>query len=78
MLNKTLVQISKEIFIIPIRMYQAFLSPLVGPCCRFYPTCSDYTIAAIRRYGPFRGLLMGLMRLLRCHPLHPGGYDPVT
>jgi hypothetical protein len=61
-----------------IRLYQIVLSPLFGPCCRFFPTCSDYAIMAIRRQGPFRGLLMTGLRLLRCHPLHPGGYDPVS
>jgi hypothetical protein len=61
-----------------IRLYQIVLSPLFGPCCRFFPTCSDYAIMAIRRQGPFRGLLMAGLRLLRCHPLHPGGYDPVS
>jgi hypothetical protein len=60
-----------------IRFYQIGISPLLGPCCRFFPTCSDYAILAIRRHGPLRGLLMAGMRLLRCHPLHPGGYDPV-
>jgi putative membrane protein insertion efficiency factor len=60
-----------------IRLYQIGLSPLFGPCCRFFPTCSDYAIMAIRRHGPLRGPLIAGMRLLRCHPLHPGGYDPV-
>ena len=60
-----------------IRLYQIMISPFFNPCCRFFPTCSDYAILAIERYGPFRGLLMAIMRLLRCHPLHPGGYDPV-
>ncbi len=60
-----------------VRTYQILLSPLFAPCCRFHPTCSDYAILAIRRHGPFRGALLALWRLLRCHPLHPGGYDPV-
>jgi putative membrane protein insertion efficiency factor len=60
-----------------IRLYQICLSPFIGPCCRFFPTCSDYAIMAIRRHGPLRGPFMAGMRLLRCHPLHPGGYDPV-
>lgn len=60
-----------------IRLYQIMISPLLSPCCRFFPSCSDYAILAIERHGPFRGLLMAIMRLLRCHPLHPGGYDPV-
>ena len=61
-----------------IRLYQILISPFLSPCCRFFPTCSDYAILAIERHGPFRGLLMAIMRLLRCHPLHPGGYDPVS
>lgn len=60
-----------------IRLYQIMISPFLSPCCRFFPSCSDYAILAIERHGPFRGLLMAILRLLRCHPLHPGGYDPV-
>jgi putative membrane protein insertion efficiency factor len=59
-----------------IRAYQWTISPLIGPACRFEPTCSRYMIEAIRKYGPFRGVAKGLMRLSRCHPWHPGGYDP--
>ena len=53
------------------------ISPLFTPCCRFYPSCSEYAIDAIRRYGPVRGPYIALLRLFRCHPLNPGGYDPV-
>ncbi|MGD8664772.1 MAG: membrane protein insertion efficiency factor YidD [Desulfobacterales bacterium] len=60
-----------------IRAYQYTLSPLLGPCCRFYPTCSNYAHQAIRQHGPFKGLLLATKRLLRCHPFHPGGVDPV-
>ncbi|MCU0539207.1 MAG: membrane protein insertion efficiency factor YidD [Desulfobacterales bacterium] len=60
-----------------IRAYQLTLSPVLGPACRFYPSCSEYTLQAISRHGPTRGLLLGLKRLLRCHPFHPGGVDPV-
>lgn len=60
-----------------VHAYQICISPFLGPCCRYYPTCSEYAITAIRRYGPFRGTWMGVMRILRCHPLHAGGYDPV-
>lgn len=60
-----------------IRVYQLFLSPLLGPSCRYYPSCSCYTHVAIARHGAWRGTLLGLRRILRCHPLSPGGYDPV-
>ncbi len=60
-----------------IRCYQLFISPLLGPRCRFYPSCSHYTAESIRRHGFWRGGWIGLRRLVRCHPLNPGGYDPV-
>lgn len=60
-----------------IRTYQLFVSPLLGPRCRFYPSCSQYAMEAVRRYGSLRGSIMAVRRLLRCHPWHPGGYDPV-
>ncbi|MGH7424546.1 MAG: membrane protein insertion efficiency factor YidD [Candidatus Methylomirabilales bacterium] len=60
-----------------IRAYQGLLSPLIGPRCRFYPSCSAFAAEAISTHGVARGLWMGLRRLARCHPLHPGGVDPV-
>ena len=60
-----------------IRFYQRRISPLFPPRCRFYPTCSQYMLTAIERFGLFRGGLLGIWRLLRCNPLFPGGYDPV-
>lgn len=60
-----------------VRLYQLVVSPWLGSHCRFAPSCSEYTRQAIERYGPIGGLRRGAGRLLRCHPLHPGGWDPV-
>ncbi|WP_081763893.1 membrane protein insertion efficiency factor YidD [Nitrincola nitratireducens] len=60
-----------------VKFYQYFISPLLPPSCRYYPTCSAYMIEAIKIHGPLKGGWLGLRRLLRCHPLKPGGYDPV-
>ena len=61
----------------PIILYQLFISPLKRPSCRFYPCCSEYTLTAINSFGVFKGLKLGICRLLRCHPWSEGGYDPV-
>jgi putative membrane protein insertion efficiency factor len=63
--------------ILLIKIYQKFISPLYPPCCRFQPTCSHYAVEALRTHGLIRGLVLGVRRILRCHPWHPGGYDPV-
>jgi putative membrane protein insertion efficiency factor len=60
-----------------IRAYQFILSPILAPACRFYPTCSEYAYQSILRYGLFKGFLLALKRILKCHPFHPGGIDPV-
>jgi putative membrane protein insertion efficiency factor len=60
-----------------IRFYQRFISPLLPPSCRFEPSCSQYGYQAIERYGVLRGGWLALKRIARCHPFHPGGYDPV-
>lgn len=65
----------KKIALLLIRIYQLFLSPLLGRNCRFYPTCSDYTYQAIKKYGFLKGIFLGSKRLLKCHPFHPGGVD---
>lgn len=61
-----------------IRFYQLVLSPMKGPSCRFIPTCSEYTREAIHCFGSWKGIWMGFCRVSRCHPFHPGGYDPVN
>ena len=58
------------------RGYQTFVSPLLGPRCRFQPTCSAYFVGAVRKYGVVIGTAKGVARICRCHPWHPGGYDP--
>jgi len=60
-----------------ITFYQNFVSPFLPLSCRFYPTCSQYTLEAIDRYGLIKGIYLGGKRILHCHPFHPGGYDPV-
>jgi len=60
-----------------IRIYRYFLSPLTFSSCRFVPSCSAYAMEAVERFGPVKGLLLAAWRILRCHPFHPGGYDPV-
>jgi putative membrane protein insertion efficiency factor len=67
----------KKIIILLIRGYQIIISPLLPKSCRFYPTCSQYTILAIEKYGVFKGVFLGSKRILKCHPFHPGGYDPL-
>jgi uncharacterized protein len=65
------------VLLAPIRLYQRFISPLIAPRCRYYPTCSAYAVDAIRSYGVARGLILAGWRLLRCNPLSRGGIDPV-
>jgi putative membrane protein insertion efficiency factor len=68
---------ARQLIIICLRMYQLVFRPLLPPSCRFYPSCSDYTVQAVRRLGPWKGLGLGLRRVARCHPWNPGGYDPL-
>ncbi|MCD7873622.1 MAG: membrane protein insertion efficiency factor YidD [Acidaminococcaceae bacterium] len=64
--------------IVCIRFYQLLISPLFPPTCRFYPTCSQYAIEAIRKKGTLKGGWLAVKRIAKCHPFHPGGYDPVS
>ena len=70
-------KVVKSALIALLKLYKAGISPLLPPSCRFVPTCSEYAIEAVERYGAMRGSWKGIRRLLRCHPFHPGGYDPV-
>lgn len=67
----------KIVFLFLIDVYRRYISPLKSPCCRYIPTCSEYAMIAIERYGAARGGWLALKRILRCHPFHEGGYDPV-
>ncbi|WP_394173052.1 membrane protein insertion efficiency factor YidD [Thalassotalea litorea] len=68
---------AQAIVIAPIKAYQRWLSPLLGNNCRFNPTCSSYAITAINRFGVIKGSWLAIKRILKCHPLHAGGEDPV-
>jgi putative membrane protein insertion efficiency factor len=67
----------KKIFIIPVRLYQLMISPLIPGACRFHPTCSEYMIQAIKKHGVIKGVALGMKRIGRCHPFGGSGYDPV-
>jgi putative membrane protein insertion efficiency factor len=65
-----------EALVLAVRGYQLLISPWLGPNCRYHPTCSQYMIASVRKQGLVRGAWRGILRIARCHPWHPGGYDP--
>lgn len=67
----------KRVIIALLKVYQKYLSPLKGATCRFYPSCSAYALEAVQKYGAVKGCFLAVKRLLKCHPFHPGGYDPV-
>ncbi len=69
--------LATSLCLIVIRFYMLFISPLKPRTCRFYPSCSQYTYDAFLKYGTSKGLIMGVKRILRCHPFNPGGYHPV-
>lgn len=67
----------KTVILYMMRFYQKAISPMFPPSCRFYPTCSNYGIEAVQEHGALKGSFMAVKRILKCHPFHPGGYDPV-
>ena len=67
----------KTFLLFLIRFYRAYISPLKPPCCRFTPTCSEYALEAVKRYGPWKGMWLSLKRIAKCDPFHKGGYDPL-
>ena len=75
-IGRFLYQLPALILIGLVRIYQMTLSHLIGKQCRFHPTCSAYFIEAVKKYGAMKGSVKGILRICRCHPFHPGGYDP--
>jgi putative membrane protein insertion efficiency factor len=75
-LLRTIWRLPAETLVACVRLYQLLLSPIFGKQCRFHPTCSEYFILAVRKYGAVSGSLRGAWRIMRCHPFHRGGYDP--
>lgn len=74
---KIVLRILSLPFIFLIKFYQWVISPMIGPKCRYTPTCSHYTLEAIKKYGPLKGTWLGIKRISRCHPWGGSGYDPV-
>jgi putative membrane protein insertion efficiency factor len=60
-----------------VKIYRKYISPLKQPSCRFYPTCSQYALDALTKYGAIKGTILSIRRILKCHPFHPGGHDPL-
>ena len=67
----------KHVLIFLVKFYRKWISPMRRPCCRYVPTCSQYALQALEKYGAFKGGWLAFRRILRCNPLHKGGYDPV-
>ena len=72
-----MLRILSLILVIPIKLYQILISPLIGPNCRYHPTCSQYSIEAINKHGPFKGTWLAIKRISSCHPWGGSGHDPV-
>jgi uncharacterized protein len=72
-----MLSVPKNLLLLLVRVYQLCISPLLGPKCRFYPSCSNYALEAIRQFGAVKGSWLAIKRLCKCHPWHLGGYDPV-
>jgi uncharacterized protein len=75
--NTRTATVPARLLMMPIAGYRRFISPLLGPRCRFAPSCSEYAFDALAEHGAVRGLWLAVRRIARCHPFHPGGYDPV-
>ena len=75
--DKAVPTLAARLLIVPVTGYRRFISPLLPPVCRFYPSCSEYALEALRTHGAARGLWLAIRRLARCHPFNAGGYDPV-
>lgn len=72
-----MLRLMTALLVFLIKLYQVTISPLLGSCCRFEPSCSQYAIDAVRKHGPIKGSWLAVKRVSRCHPLNDGGYDPV-
>jgi putative membrane protein insertion efficiency factor len=77
MIQRAIEAAFRTFIVAAIKVYQHTLGPLLPMACRFEPSCSRYALEAVRRYGPWRGAALAVLRIVRCNPLHPGGYDPV-
>jgi putative membrane protein insertion efficiency factor len=77
MKEKTTHQVLKRVLLALLHIYQHTLSLFLGPCCRFFPSCSSYALQSIERFGVLEGMKLAWKRLIKCHPFNPGGYDPV-
>jgi putative membrane protein insertion efficiency factor len=77
MKSGTAHDVTKKGFIFLIQLYQSTLSFFLGPCCRFSPSCSSYALLSIQRFGVMEGTWLAFKRFIKCHPFHPGGFDPV-